>query len=557
MGLEMNVYVPSLVLFSLAAVTLAYLFRSRGFSPWPALLVVVLLMGLIRVEVSEGSSPLESSGSLHPLTLRGLVVSDPELSGPGVEFTVSVDAVDVGRGLEESGGKVMVFARPPRELVQNREAPYFRYGDRLELTGRLEKPPVLGDFDYGAYLANQGIHSTMPFPQVRLMDEGAGNPAIGLIYGLRRRVSQGIDRALPEPQASLAQALLLGLRSRLPQDVTEDFRSSGTSHLLAISGLHVGVLLALNLGAGAWLLGRRRQLYLLLPLCAIWLYALLSGLSPSVERAAIMGSVYLLALLLGRPRSILPALALATTVMVGLDPPVLKQVSFQLSLTAVAGIALLTTSGSSLWSNLFGFSNGDGGWWRGLARPLAVAVAVSVAATLATLPLIAFNFERIPTVGIPTTILALPALPFLLATSALAAVGGLVHPILGQVLGWVAWVPLEYLVQLVRLFSRVPGSTVSVPAFSGLLVWAYYGAFALPLLLPGGLGTLWAALRRLVGACRRDRVPLRSLRQAPLPDRDVPGSGGGAGRSLSHSLVLRRYGARWETPRAFSGRGPG
>ena len=78
-----------------------------------------------------------------------------------------------------------------------------------------------------------------------------------------------------------------------------------------------------------------------------------------------------------------------------------------------------------------------------MLRAFVLAVAVSAVATLATLPLIAFNFQRIPTVGIPATVLALPALPFLLVTSAVAAVAGLVHPTAGQVVGWVAWLPLE------------------------------------------------------------------------------------------------------------------
>ena len=284
----------------------------------------------------------------------------------------------------------------------------------------------------------------------------------------------------------------------MPDDVAEDFRSTGTSHLLAISGLHVGILLFLSVGIGVWLMGRRRQLYLLLPLGAIWLYALLSGLSPSAERAAIMGSVYFLAVALGRPRSALPLLALAAGVMAGVDPPVLKHVSFQLSFTAVAGIALLASYGAPLWSYVRGSSIGGDGWPGILVRYLVLAAAVSIAATLATLPLIAFNFQRIPTLGILATVLALPVLPLLLATSALAAVAGMDHPVAGQVVGWVAWVPLEYVIWIVQLFAKVPGSTVSVPAFNGLLVWAYYVPFAVLLLLPGGPGAVRRLLRRVI-----------------------------------------------------------
>ena len=338
-----------------------------------------------------------------------------------------------------------------------------------------------------------------------MLEEGEAPGSFGRCTGSGGKLSGGIDEALPEPQASLGGPFCWGCRGRLPTDVRDEFRSTGTSHLLAISGLHVGIVLALSAAAGAWLMGRRRQVYLLLPLVAIWLYTLLSGLAPSVERAAVMGSIYLLAMALGRPRSILPALALAGGVMAGVDPQVLKQVSFQLSFTAMAGIALLSSTEPPLWRRLPGISVEGPGPWRGLLRGLALAVVVSVAATVATLPLIAFNFQRIPTLGVPTTILALPAMPALLVATAMAAVAGLVHPQAGQVLGWVAWVPLEYLIRLASLASKVPGSTLSVPAFSGVLVWAYYGVLAVLLLLPGGPRGLWRWLVRLV-AEGRDRA---------------------------------------------------
>ena len=516
LGLQANAYLPAVLLLSVAALALACLLKSRDRSLWPALLALVLLMGITNVELREGPDALKPFSAMPSVTASGVIVSDPEVSGPGVEFTMSVDAVDGGAGWEEAGGRVLVLARPPVELVQTRAEPYFRYGDEIQLTGKLEKPPALGNFDFRAYLANQGIHYLMRFPkEVRLTDTGGGNPAKRLIYepiyDLRRDLSRGIDRALPEPQDSLAQELILGFRGRLPSDITGEFRSTGTSHLLAISGLHVGVILAMALGVGVWLMGRRRQLYLLLPLAAIWLYALLSGLSPSVERAAIMGSVLLLGLFFGRPRSILPALALTAAFMVGFDPPVLKQVSFQMSFTAVAGIALLTTFRRPPWEGVLESLPGNG-IWTWLARVLVLALAVSAAATLATLPLVAFNFHHIPTFGIPATVLALPALPFLLLSSALAGVAGLVHPMAGEVLGWLAWVPLEYLIRLVHIFSRVPGSDLSTPPISGHFVWAYYGVFAVVLLFLTGRH---APLRWLASLLPRGREPIPPETDAP------------------------------------------
>ena len=300
--------ISSLVLLLLASAILGYLLWSRASSVWPALLAAVMLLGAIRAEAFDGTPP-RLAPDRHAV-IRGTITDDPELTGPAVEFTLALDSLDRGHGFEQGSGKVLVLARPNRELVRTRGEPFFRSPYRLELTGALKEPSNLEEFDYRSYLANQGIHATMAYPDVRLLDQGGGNPAQKIIFDLRRRLSRSIDESLPEPQAALAQALLLGKRSRLPQQVTEDFRSTGTSHLLAISGLHVGVLMAMTLGTAAWLVGRRRQLYLLLPLGAMWAYALLSGLAPPVEREAIMGSVYLLALALGRPRSMLPALSL-------------------------------------------------------------------------------------------------------------------------------------------------------------------------------------------------------------------------------------------------------
>ena len=199
---------------------------------------------------------------------------------------------------------------------------------------------------------------------MELVSRGGGSRWRGWIFDLRGKLADSIEDALPPSQSSLAQALLLGLRGRLPPEVVEAFRSTGTSHLLAISGLHVGVLLVLSLGAAGWWFGKRRQLYLLLPLASIWFYALVSGLPVSVVRAAIMGSVFLAALALGRPRSVLPSLALAAAVMAAIDPQVLNQVSFQLSFAAMAGIVLVLPYQARIAETITDRLNITGGWRR-------------------------------------------------------------------------------------------------------------------------------------------------------------------------------------------------
>ena len=302
--------------------------------------------------------------------------------------------------------------------------------------------------------------------------------------------------------------------------MVDDFRRTGTSHLLAISGLHVGVLLVLVLGLVGWIWGRRMPWYVLLPLAAVWLYALTSGLPVSAVRATIMGSILLAGWALGRPHRTLPALALAAAVMAGLEPRVLSQVSFQLSFVAVAGIALALPFQPRMAELITSRVGQEQRWWQPWVKFLLIWVGtsalVSLAATLATWPLVAFNFQQIPWFGIPTTVLALPALPFALGGGLFTALLGLVHPVLGQVLGWITWIPLAYILKLVSWMPHVTseGSWVGIP-----LVLAWYGALGGLVLLPGGLGRV----TRFLG------WQGRSMRQAVPDQSGGRGSSGGAG----------------------------
>ncbi len=481
-ALEASVDTTALLLFLVASIILGAIFLLARFPITVPVLLLVLVLGALRTEgLSSPSAPLPEASKT--VAVQGVVVSDPEASGGSVEFHLKMDQIEANGALVEADGKLLVYARPPLELAADRYAPFFNYGDYLELTGSIEQPDSTGGFDYGRYLANQGIVGIMGQPEVRYLGEGGGSPFLGAVYSARERLSDSLEHILPDPQSALAKALLLGKRGDLPTDVTDAFRNTGTSHLLAISGLHVGVLLLITMGGAVWLLGKRRQLYLVLPLCVIWGYALISGLSASVERAAIMGTIYLAAHAIGRPRSAFPALALAAGVMVGLQPAALQDISFQLSFAAMAGIALLFSSEGRWWSR-YVHNSYEGGASGDVKRFLTLAIATSIAATVLTLPLVAFNFQQVPTVGVAATVLALPAMPFLLVSAAVTAAVGVALPELGQGMGWFPWLFLEYLARLTDLFSRIPGSTLSVPPMSGLFVWAYYGLLGLMLAFP-------------------------------------------------------------------------
>ena len=496
---------PALGLFVFASLLLAALLVGARHSPLPALFAIVLLLGALRVEAFESGDPpaLTAYHGAGPMQARGTVIDAPERAGTATRLRLRVDGLRPHDEWIDLSGDALVTLRESSGLVALRNRPYFRYGDRLLLEGVLETPPPLEDFDYAAYLARQGVHSVMYFPSAALLEEGRGSPFYRWLHGLRLSLANSLDMSVPEPQASMGQALLLGLRDGLPDELVEDFRKTGTSHVLAISGLHVGILLGTSLAASAWLLGRRRHLYLLTPFTLLWLYALLAGMSPSVTRAAIMGSMLLAAMLLGRPRSALPALGFAAAVMVAINPNILWSVSFQLSFAAVAGIALLMPRFSEyVWAGPM-TAHGLTGW-------LVTTAAMSIAATIAIVPLLAFHFERVSFVGIFATLLVMPTLPLTLVAHAVTAMLGLAGPWAAQLTGLIAWVTSAYLIGVVRLIARLPVTAVEIGWVAPYMVWAYYGALMLFVTRKG--------LRR--GAIRI-RVAVRGWQPISLGERNI------------------------------------
>ena len=509
----------------------ALLLRLNGRTMLPALALAFALLGAMRAEsLPLPSQPFQPWLAEGTVLVDGLVVDDPESRASALRFRFQVERLDTGSGWREVTGDLLATVQPSAELLGERGESYIRYGDRLLLSGSLDEAPEFQDFDYRDYLARQGIHALMYRADAELLEEGQGSAALALVYRLRGALGRSLESSLPEPQASLAQALLLGVREGIPPDVTQSFRDTGTSHLLAISGLHVAVVLGLSMAMAAALMGRRRNLYLLPPLGVIWLYAMLSGFAPSVERAAIMASVYLLAVALGRQRSAITAVAFAAALMVALDPNVLYDVSFQLSFVAIAGIIMMWRPIQTAMLLALGGLRLLAGWPGAVLGWVVAGVSVSLAAVLATFPILAFNFHYVALLSIPATLVALPALPLVLVSSLITAVAGLAAPALGQGAALVAWLPLSYLLGIVGLLDGIPRTVVQLGDVSAVLGWTYYGGPFLALLL------VWVGPRRVRAALRRLRIAdTRPSRRTPVPVGAVRGA---ALLSLAAAVVL-------------------
>ena len=217
---------------------------------------------------------------------------------------------------------------------------------------------------------------------------------------IRDRASEALGRGVPPREAELARGFVLGEDERIDEATKEDFRRAGLSHLLAVSGENVTLLALLAMPLlGALGIPLRERLLWVLALIAV--YVPVAGAGPSVQRAGVMGALGLSATLGGRRSSRLYALALAAAVTLAIDPGIAADVGWQLSFAAVLGILLLASRLREAITARLG-----GGPWR---RALAEGLAVTVAATLATAPLVAYHFETLSTTALVANVLAMPA----------------------------------------------------------------------------------------------------------------------------------------------------
>jgi competence protein ComEC len=336
--------------------------------------------------------------------------------------------------------------------------PEYHYGDLLEVIGTLESPPVFEDFDYRSYLFRQGIDSMLAYPRVRVVVNDQGSIVKTKLTQVRSSLTNAIDRVLPEPEAALAAGILVGTRSELPRDLTEDMQATGTSHLVAVSGQNVVLVAALVMGILTWVVGRRPAAWT--AIVGILVYAALVGAQPSVVRAAVMGVLFVTAIALGRRNTAFVALGIAAAAMTAHEPHIVHDVSFQLSFAATLGLILLSSPITATIENLLCRAPAISGF--ALTRSLVDVAAMSIAATAFTLPIIAINFERISLVAPVANLFAVPAFIAVAGTSALAMVVASVVPGDASFMAWVAWPPAAYMIGVIRLFSGLPMASVAL-----------------------------------------------------------------------------------------------
>jgi competence protein ComEC len=461
-----------------SATCLTAALAARG-APGPRLAALCLLCGLLGALRYGAALPTLGPGSVGALVgseevaLAGSVAGDPRRSDDGQRVVLRVEAAAIG-GERRAVEGLALLVLPP--------FPAYGYGERLAVVGALEAPRGAerqGDFDYRAYLAHRGIYALMREPaEVRRLPGSAGIGPLAALLHFRERCRELLMRSLPEPQASLAVGILLGIQSSIPEEVYRSFSATGTSHILVVSGWNFTIVAGL-LGAVAARLRLGRLQTFALALVAMWIYALFTGASAAVLRAAAMASLAAVARAAERGTEPWRLLLGACWLITLADPHTLWDLGFQLS-------ALATGS-------LFAYAKPVEAWlgrrrpfrWPAMA-PVTEALTATLAAQVLTLPLILYQFGNLSVVSPLANVLIVPVVPYSMLLGTVALAGGLLWPPLGQWLALGAWLPLTWMAEGARLLAAPRWAALQVPPFP---LWALLGFYAL-------VAALWLRPRR-------------------------------------------------------------
>ena len=342
------------------------------------------------------------------ITLQGVVIGEPDVRGTHADLRLRVENLLSDNASHAVEGLALV--RVPRYFD-------YRYGDRLEVSGLLETPPEFEGFSYRDYLARQGVYSLMWRAQVTLLARDEGSPFWRAIYAFKARAQRTIAEILHEPQASLLTGILLGVETGIPRDLMADFSTTGTTHIIVISGFNFVIIAGLLSALGTRLFGRARSFYF--ALAGIVLYTLFVGPSGAVVRAAVLKEILIPQLLfveqqeirlvhhLGRQTDAFNSTLAAALLMTIWNPNLLWDLGFQLSFFATLGLVWFTDPLQHRFEGLLARLLPQA-WERPASAFLNEALVVTTAAQITTLPIILYNFGQLSLVTLVTNLLILP-----------------------------------------------------------------------------------------------------------------------------------------------------
>jgi competence protein ComEC len=494
-GLEAVGHLPPVAALGLAALGLVVLMVRK----WPPLFPVALLLlgvsaGALRLAAFQTIAPTDiSHGNDRPVivTVIGTIGSDPE-PRPGGRLTFFLRASSVERrGQSEfATGEVSVTVGPDAAKRLTLD-----YGDRVQLAGTLETPPTAtnpGAFSWRDYLARRAVYSQMTVKRPGAVSVlGASrpfaNPFLSLAWYVRKAAMAAIDRSLPPTEAAVLSGILIGRRTDLPPDLMADFVHTGTVHILASAGLHVGIL-AFWLERLLHKLTLPRKLQVIVLIACLVLYALICGGRPAVVRAVLMAALYFGAVLFEREPDGPTAIGAAGLLILLTQPTALLEPGFQLSFLTILTLALTMPVWNEFWHPKLAAKIRQP-FVHNTAKWAIDGIGLSVLAQLGAMPIVASAYSEVSLTSGAANFLVVP---LLFALIPIGFAGILLwtfwHSLGAALLAGAGW-GIELILRIVRGFGGSPWAYLALSPPPLPLILTFYA------LVYGGTD----ALQRVLG----------------------------------------------------------
>jgi competence protein ComEC len=378
--------------------------------------------------------------------VEGVISSDPVVKTKSSSFILKAEKMGKGKSGRDICGDILVRAFGRRDLC---------YGDRLYLEGSLYKIPyfrISKRLNYRKYMELRHIYSTLNVSKssiIRVLEKGGGNPLKRFVYRLRHKIDRIIEKEMSPYSASILSAIILGERHNLSDHLREAMVRSGTVHIIAISGLHVGLVSLIVLIALKMMRIPGRLCYTI-TIFVLIMYCVLTGARTPVVRVTIMALIVFFGYIIDRRANIYNVLAAAALPILLYNPHQLFNISFQLSFVSVLSISGLSPKiDSFLFSKIKKSSR---------MRILATLFSASLAAWIGLLPLIGYYFDIVSPIAILANMIVVPYLSIIIGTGLLSIIIGLVFPTIAANFFAACELSIQILVKFISLMIKVPGA---------------------------------------------------------------------------------------------------
>ncbi len=387
------------------------------------------------------------------IILTGIVVKEPEIKEKTIHLVLKPNTLN-NQSLFKSKENVLVIADKYLEI---------NYLDEVSLIGKIDVPKNFNNFDYVGYLAKDRIYSIIFHPTIKnISNENKKLSFSKKILLFREKSNRLINQNFPKPQSAILSAMILGDKSNISNEWQNKFSASGLNHVIAISGMHIMILIFfLNLFFNN-IKNKKSKLFLIF--FFIFIFVLMTGSSSSAIRAGIMGSIVLFSRLLGRPINYFRILVLAASIMLLLNPLILKSdIGFQLSFLAVLGIIFLF----DFFKNFLKF----------LPENLREIFALSFSANIFIYPLLGYYFQKVSIIFPITNFLILPVISWLMILGLIYILTSFIFSFISYILFFPLLIFLTYLTSIIFFFSKLPWVYLNFNDIKIFLIVFYFCLF--------------------------------------------------------------------------------